>query len=374
MSIALPELKSSNNEIRSLNSYLLKVLGYEFSNIVSPCYFPIMVKYWNDLKSYSGIDESDLRAFIKILRDSTRSEHGDVVKQSDLAIISDKITCLLTMSIIYYARIRKFDTVKILMYVLAIRFYSNVIHKMFKFCKSDIWEEALQKISQKHLFKTNNGIQNTLVYLSNTLFDKHINMLLNYDSSPKQIIDYVYELRQRISQSFRSFAVKYYELEKISTEHKKQGTEYLQAGEESSLQSNINILSQKFAESICTYGQIDKIAYIKAIDRSKINRDVALSLIGDLSIVNNREDVRFVYILMNKILPINQWCIKEKQIYLCKKIILDTKNIDKYSVKATIEKLYSGFENYYKFKTVNKNQIILFLLNYLILFAVHKYC
>jgi hypothetical protein len=253
--------------------------------------------------------------------------------------------------------------------MLAMRFYSNLVHRNFKYCKPEIWETALQQLSQKHLFKIHNSIPNTLAYLCRVEIERNFKLLSSKEMTEKELIVIVYALRHRIAQSIRSFTVKYYELE----QNKDSGTTTATGEEEL---SSILLLSEKISSSICTYNQIDKVALIKALQMSKILKDAGISIVENLSDNSHKEKVRFLLILMNRVVPIKEWCLDSRRLTLARKILTDKEKIsNKYSIKKEILNLFDELDvSIPSIKSVNKNVTVLFIIHYLAFYVRNRNC
>ncbi len=361
--IVVPTLRNSPTEIRTLYKFLSRLTGEEFSKIMGTCYYPKFIKHWMDLQIQTGVKKQDIMNF---------TAGFDKEHYSKFKTINNEISVLIIMCMIYYSRIGEYELVKLFYYLLALRFYSNLIHKYFKFCKDDVWEMALTKISQKHLYKIKGGVSNSLMYLAQVELDKQYKLLGGDHLSDESIVEIVYALRHRINQSLKSFSNQYYNLSEEIEKSGKAGGMGTSEGDEEL--NNIGLLSEKISISINTYGQVDKLALIKAITSSGIRRDVAIEMVTDLSTIDHKAKIKFLIILMHKLSPVPEWCMDSKRNSLVRKIILDTKHINKYSIKSEIFDLIDGFENKYKLKTINKNQLAVFLAHYLTIFVKNRYC
>lgn len=356
--LIVPDLKNTPIEIRSVNRTLANITGTEFSKLMSPCYYPKMVKYWLELKDATGLDESKIKMFYKGFTNQYITQ---------FRVISNDITTLIILGIIYYSRIKEMETVKLFYYLLAIRFYSNLVHRNFKYCKEETWELTLQQLSQKHLYKIQNGMSNSLMYLANVELQKQFSTLSKKEMTEVELLEIVYALRHRISQSMRSFTVKYYQLDAD-----KEGKVSTSVGDEEL--SNITLLVDKISSSICTYNQIDKIALIKALNTTGIIKDVGIKLIEEMSSVEYKDKIRFILILMNRIVETKEWCLDSKRSNLVRKIIADKIKINKYSIKSQILELVNEIDQQHSARNINKNQVVGFITNYLTLYVRNRNC
>lgn len=360
--IVIPELKSSPNELRNLQRYLSKIVGDEFSKITTACYYPKFIKYWNEIQIQTGIKLTDIKNF---------SAGFEKEYYSNFKSISSDFSGLTLIGIIYYSRIKQYEVVRLFYYLLALRFYSNFIHKYMKFCKPEAFDAALSKISDKHLFKVRNGISNSIMYLANIELEKQYPLLSSNKLTDESLLKLIYSLRHRINQSFKSFSNQYYLVAKEIEVGTAGGEKRLDITDEI---SNIVYTADKISMSINTYGQVDGVALKKAISFSGIRQDVADDIVVDMSIVDHKQKVYFLIILMHKMSPIENWCTEPKRLTLVRKVLADNLKINKYSIKSEIISLIESFENYYKLKTLNKNQLVVFIMHYITLYVRNRYC
>lgn len=363
--IKVPELKNSPTDLMNLNKFLTRTVGKEFSSMVNSCYYPKMVQYWNDVKFNLGITEIEIKEFLK---DLIFEANREKVNKSNFMIINDKTTGALLCGIIYYSRMKKTEISKLLYYLFAIKFYSNVINQFFEhYCKQDVWESALSKMSQKHLFKVRKGISNSIFYLADVEFAKWYKILGEKELSVEDLIKSAYALRHRINQSMKSFAQKYYEIDgnkKINITNT--------TGTEST--SNATTISEKLSTNICTYNQIDKKAILQAMKACNIRKDVAETIVSNISDIEHRNTLYFIYILLSKSLIITEWCMDNKRNQLLKKILQDTARVSNYSLKQQFISLFDALEDAYVLKTININIIISFMYHYLMFYYKNRYC
>lgn len=359
--ISVPKLKDSPNDIKALSNYLVRTNGYELSKLHTPCYKAVMIKYFSDLKVLTGIQKQDFDNFFNTMVDP---EYRNVFK-----VLKNDITSIIIMGIIYYSRHKHKDLAESLYILLAIRFYTNSFSKHWKmYCKEDVWDLAFTNLSQKHLFKLKNGISNTLFYLASEEYKLRQNRFSSTTITEKEILKYVYILRHRISQSVRSFANRYYDIE--------QNENTLNLNKQKEIDNttdivNINLLSNNISERICTYAQVDQKVLLESIKNSSLRRDISISIINELSNIRFKENIRFIIILISKIINLKEICTRQP--YLVKQILLDKKRIGSYSIKDEIYKLTETM-NTTGIKSVNKDQIISLIANYITLYIKTKVC
>lgn len=356
--IILPTATLNIENIAKTNKILSRMIGFELSKLSEPCYLPKIVKYWEDLKHLTGITENDIKLFYKGFANAYIGQ---------FKVISNNFSSLLIISILYYSRKKEYETVRLLYYMLTIRFYSNLVHRNFKYCKPEVWDQSLETMSQKHLFKVKNGLSPALVYLSDVEVNRHYPRLSNENLSEKELLVLIYSLRHRISQSIRSFTTKYYEIEKQKT-----GSLGTTEGDEEL--DNIILVADKISSSICTYNQVDKVALMKSISLSNIPKDIGIHLIENLSSVEYKDNVKFLITLMNRIVPIKEWCFDSKRSTLVRKILNDKVKIKNYSIKKITQELGEELDTIGNSRSINKNQVISFILFYVSTYVKHRNC
>jgi hypothetical protein len=346
--IAVPILKSSPVELRALQNYVTRVNGFELSKLHTPCYKPVMVKYTKDMKNLLGIEDSDLSIFFDAIVDEKY--------RAAFKMLKSDITMLLFIGIIYYSRLKKYDIVESLYILLAIRLYANRANQFWqKYCKEDIWDIALKNLSQKHLYKVRNGISSTVLFLASHEFDKNKNILASKSITHEQAIKMIYMLRHRINQSVKSFGKRYYEIEAEA----KQQNEIKDKTKEN---INVGLIANQISDKICTYSQIDVQSFNEAVTRSRIRKDLALPIIQGLSRIEYRDNIKFIILLMSKIINFSDICIRHQ--YLTKSIVSNRIKINNYSIKDQILEIVDSLM-LLQTKSMNKDQITILVSTYI---------
>lgn len=358
--LQIPHLKDSPSEINTLKRVLSKIVSKELSNLTQPCYKTNMAQYMSELKSALGIDKSDVKTFYESLEKQYIRKFG---------IITNEITSIIFLAIIFYARRRNNDIVQTLYYLLAIRFHVNVVSKHFqRYCKEDIWETALEEIYYKHLFKVRGGISNTLVYLANEEFRKRYSTLQRESMTEAQLLDFVYALRSRIRQSMESFAQRYY---KIDEEKRRTITGQT---DEDSVIDDIQKLSENLANSICSYKQVDRTALNEAMSSSRISRDIASKIITDLSTVKYKEQLKFLIVLIDRTEKLKNLCVTSKRNLTVRRIIQNRQRIRNYSIYDEIMKIVKDLPIYKNISSTNESTLVSFFISYLLNYVKNKIC
>lgn len=342
---------------KNVHKYLANIIGKELAGISTSCYMPKFVKYKQDLEHRSNINRTKIKEFKKQFE----------ATYSKFVVFNDETTMILIMLTLYFARKNRMETSKFAYLLLSIKFYSSLLHISFpKFCSDRLWLLALSSISPKHLFREKNGIANALIYLVNEVYKKNFIKIQSSDITDFEIVRLVFEIRGRLSQSIKSFAEVYYALQKNSNKEVF-GKDKIDADQ------GLNILAEKVSMSICTYEQIDSKSLELAISKSGIRREIAESLIEELSNVDYMEQIKFIIILMGKISQIKYICKESGRLALIRRID-NGSPVGKYIVREEMLNMFYSTEMGFRLKGMNKSQLIIFFSHYLTKYIQNRIC
>lgn len=351
--------KSSSSEENKLIRYVTKRVGLELSSITKPCYYLKITKFWKDISYLTGIEKTEIREFKKKVPG----------KYHVRKVLINDSTILVLHSFVHFLNQKKYESSKLMFYLLALKFYGNLTHRYFEtFCNPELWNLSLEKLSTKHLFVKKGGISNAIIYLSDVEFEKSldkIKKLRNEDDEWDFLNDLVYSLRTRINQSMRSFANIYYELQKDKTLVVKSEPE------DEEQQGDLSQLIDKVSISISTHEEIDKSSLVKSIDKSGLRTEIGVYIVKKISYVSAREDIRFILILMDRIVPLKELRVERKRNLLIRKILSKIK-IQKYYIYSLMLDLIDKVDDEYVTKTIDKNQLVVFISNYLTLYVQQR--
>jgi len=352
--VTVPEIKTDD---KILFNYVTQIYGFEIAGITKPCYYPKLIKYFTEIQNKSGVTDEHISIFKKSITPYYQKMY----------IFTEKYTILLFIIALHYSRINKSEIAKALFRFLALKFYASLVHKHFqKFCNPDLWVMSLDKISIKHLFKTKKGIANAVLYISDFEFEKNKRLLNKSNISDKEIISIIYMLRTKIAQSVRSFANMYY-------------TSYKEKSIETSIKSNkevedASLISDKYATLITVYSQIDKEALSKSILNSGIRKEIAVQIITELSSPDHKDKLRFIFVLLSRIVDLKSLCMEEKRINVLRQISSNIRVANKYEIKEEIKNLLYSTHNGHKLRYISDSQLVMFFSNYITLFLQNRIC
>lgn len=336
--------------------YLSKIVGTEISEVTKPCYVPKLIKYYSDLQRYTGITDDTIKTF----------RSGISTEFNKFNIYNEKYTVLLIIAVLHYMRLKKPEIAKTFFKLLTLKFYTSRLHIHFsKFCNPDLWILSLDRLSPKHLFKVHNGIANAIFYVSDFDFNKNKNRLGDKNIRDRDLVLIIYGLRTKIAQSMKSFAEAYYYIYNNKTTSSKADTDEF---------AGAQLTADKISMTMCTYGQIDKIALKEAIIKSKLRKDLAMSIISQISVAEYKDKVRFLILLISRLSDLKNVCIDSKRNKLIRKINSQTKIANKYSVREEIKNLMYSLESGYQLKTIYDSQLVMFFGYYLATFLRNRIC
>lgn len=339
-----------------VHRYVSKIVGTEISEVTRPCYVPKLIKYYSDLQKYTGITDNEIKTF----------KSGISSPYATFNIYNEKYTILLIIAVLYYMRKKKTEIAKTFFKLLSLKFYSSRLHIHFsKFCNEDLWVSSLDKLSPKHLFKSQKGISNAIFYVSDFDFNKHKNKLSSPNLKDRDLVMIVYGLRTKIAQSMKSFAEIYYKSYENRSLASKADTDEL-AGSQ--------LTADKISMTICTFGQIDKTALKEAIIKSRIRKDLAISVISQMSMAEYKDKIRFIIILMSRLGDLKSVCIEETRGKFLRKINSKVKIAGKYSAREEIKNLMYSLESGYQLRTIHDAQLVMFFGHYLTTFLRNRIC
>jgi len=345
-----------NNDIKLLR-YLSVIIGFEMSEISKPCYSPKVIKYKKDLMYLIGIKDSEITEFVKNL--------GTTYSKFD--IFKDKFTVSIIIAMIKFSK-TNVEISKLLFHFLGIKFYSSLMHISFpKFCSTFLWNKSLDRISSKHLFREKEGVANTINYLCDNIYNTYHVKISVQDFSDYDLIRMIYDLRHRISQSLKSLAEVYYNLQKKGTSSELGDIDEAEA-------DNLMLLADKISITVCTYGTIDQEALSLSSEKSGIRKELCHLIINEISDVDYREELRFILILIGKAATYKYICRDSHKNTMIRRISVNNIKVGSYTVSEEIYKFLEKTKFSFRLKSYQTNQVVIFFLNYILKFIQNKIC
>lgn len=356
-------------DIIQLKRYLSIHVAQEFANLVETCYYPKTAMIYKDLLSMCGTTEEKLKQY-------SLEKYGP--QRESFKIVHDPYTTMLVLIVQEFLKIKDYNGAQSAFDLFSLRTYSNTLHKFTTpkgsnrkpICISDVFQTALDSLSQNHIFKKKKTISSSIAYFSRDILMKYKRYLEEDDSN--KIFNMIYSLKNRIKQSVKSLMIKYYEIYKNKSSNKTKDEETYDTTHETKLKAFI----ERVVDDMCVYRRKNNVALMLATQITKFNRKFSSMYTDAIAQPRFSEDVKLAYYLVLKDLPdfgiIKQGkflnYIKEKlSIKTTKQQIYFKKIIDNIQLKI-IEDL--GLQDWYskltiQSKAVSRNFIAYYLALYL---------
>jgi len=258
-------LNKSNIDNIRLRNYILRTVAQELSALTVPCTYPKFKKDYYEMLHHTGLVDSDVKSFIK------RFYIGSKAEAQSWNLINDPSTNLNIFIMYYFLKVRDMSGFLGAATFYILRQYSNLLHKMIRFCDPGAFKYALETISKTHLFVREKSISNALYYLSKEIQKKYTSDIASGNN--ERIVKMIFETRTRISQSVKSFAEAYYK----STE---EGTGLSTIPETSDDQESVPVApAERYVRLIDDLAK--KITVYKFIDPKSVKTSKDITKISD---------------------------------------------------------------------------------------------
>lgn len=357
-------------DLDNLYRYIMNHVSMELSNLVESCYYPKTSNIFKELLYMCNTNE-------KLLLQYSLEKYGQ--KNSQFKLAHDPFTTLLILIVQEFLKVNNLVAAQTAFHLLSLRTYSNTLYHFTTskkngnkkaLCIPDIFQQALESLSNNHIFKKKQSIAASIIYFSSTEFSKFKQSLIIDDSN--RIFMMIYSLKNRIKQSIKSMMVKYYEIYNKKINNTTGDETDWDTTKETKLRSFID----KIVEDMCVYKKRNSVAIQQAtyttkfnkklsvqyaeaiaqpafIDLVKLSYYVLLRPIQDLSIIRTTKFLDLLRSLM---------AIKStKQKVYFKKTVDDIQNL--IIEKLNLEKWYTGLT--IQSKSVSRNWIAYYLAFYL---------
>lgn len=266
---------------------ITRVILDETNNLVSNCYYPKIVKTFDELYSLAETNERLLTTYGKAKYPNIEFQKG---------IVRNPKTIFLILIIQEFLKVNDVIAAQSTYRFLTLMQYTNLLHKYIKYCNEDYFRTALSMLSHNHLYVQKGTISNAVMYLSDKMFSKYQSGIVSDDAFLLEKM--IKELRTRMNQTVRSFANKYYEVsEKKSQIKNTDDNQEMFDGEV--LDRKVRSYTDMISKDICIYRKRDEIAIKSALMETKFNKKLAQEYVAELENVKYLEDVKMsIYLLM----------------------------------------------------------------------------
>lgn len=280
-----------------LYRYIVNHVSLEFSNLIESCYYPKTSNIFKDLLHMCNTNE-------KLLLQYSMEKYGP--QRSQFKLVHDPYTTLLVLITQKYLEVNNLMGAQATFHLFSLRTYSNTLYHFTTskrsgnkkaLCLPDVFQSALESLSQNHMFRKKQTIAASIIYFSNDVFTKFKTALIEDDSN--KIFSMIYSLKNRIKQSIRSLMNKYYDIYKKKTSNTTGDEQDWDTTKETKLKAFIN----KIAEDMCIYRKRNSVAIQQATSITKFNRKLAIQYAENLAQPAFIENIKLGYYLLLKSLP-----------------------------------------------------------------------
>jgi len=356
-----------NHKIKNLTklkSYIATYTTKELTELSKPCYYPKTKKVYFELLNLVGVEDKDVKSFVKLMYEGTKAERWKLWKDP-----SSNLLLIIMYQFLKNLDVKSYQTT-LLMYLVI--HYSRLIHKHIRFCYPETFEYALSLLSRSHLFVREGSISNALMFLSSELDRKYRKAIRNWDID--QIILFVSVSRHRIAQSVRSLASAYYkarkEGSKIITHKEPTEDEELQPTE---LRKRGDYFIDKVVLSLTTYKTIDKEAFGEARRLSNIPTSVATIVCNTLADISYSENLKLVFLTILRTMDIKDFCSK-KFITKIRRACAQKKAALNEQISIVANKILKANKHLRNYGEKRRKELELFLCFYLFFTFRNKTC
>jgi len=265
-----------------LHKFILRKVATELSRLNEPCYYPRIADIYKELIHQTKADINQLKTY-------GRRKYA---AKPNWRILNDPQTILAVLVAGEFAKNNDFSAGQAVIDLIALRFYTNRMNLHIKYCNPNYFRTALDNLSHNHLYNLKKTIGASVLHLSGAVFDKYKDDLKNDNS--EQIAKMITELRNRVAQSVRSFANKYYdavergETTRLTPED---------MPEKQNVDNKIRIVSNNISREITVYHKIDDDAIVDAQKLTSFNRTLAKKYANTLTNTKYSDELELIITL-----------------------------------------------------------------------------
>lgn len=367
-------LSQVNIKTPQLRSFLARRVSKELSMLSEPCYYPSLKKDYYEILRLSGVNEKDLKDFVKRFYKGTPGEKW--------AVTTNPIINLYIFLAFRFLSEKDHYGYSLMINYIMLYWYQNLIRKHIPYCDKGTFRYALRTLPKLHLFVREKSISGALIFLAKEISKAYQTKLLDYNFA--NVSNFIQISRSRIAQSIRSFQKAYFkaanEGQKYKIEEEKEDED-----EKNIVRQTIDDKFYRFAndvsQRICVYRIIDSKAFEVAarVFPHTWSRNSIEKIVKELSSPKYLEGVRTVILVyLNKIknIPLEKSC--ENYLDIVSRLVTVRRSSEKFSFKKIISELttnilralhFSQYESGKKFLLVS-----LFLAYYISTIVMSRLC
>ena len=275
-----------------LYRYIMNHVSLEFSNLIESCYYPKVSTIYKDLLNMCNTDE-------KLLIQYSLEKYGQ--QRSQFKLVHDPYTTLLILIIQEYLKANNQVAAQTVFHLFSLRTYSNTLYHFTTskkngnkkaLCLPDVFQQAIESLSNNHMFRKKQTIAASIIYFSSDVFSKYKQALMMDDSN--RIFSMIYSLKNRIKQSVRSMMNKYYDIYKNQIKNKTDDEKDWDTTKETKLK----VFIEKIAEDIRIYRKRNSVAIQQATSITKFNKKLSVEFAENIAQPAFLEPIKLSYYVM----------------------------------------------------------------------------
>jgi len=280
-----------------LYRYIMNHVSLEFSNLVESCYYPKTSNIFKDLLNMCNTNE-------KLLMQYSLEKYGE--QKSQFKLVHDPYTTLLILIVQEYLNHGNLMGAQMAFHLFSLRTYSNTLYHFTtskkngnkkSLCLNDVFQSALESLSNNHIFRKKKTIAASIIYFSSDVFTKFKTALVEDDSN--KIFAMIYSLKNRIKQSVRSLMNKYYEIYK----NKQANITGDEVDYDTTRETKLKTFISRVGDDICIYRKRNSVAIQQAVSITKFNKKLAVEFSECIAQPRFIDDVKLMYYLLLRDLP-----------------------------------------------------------------------
>lgn len=352
---------------------IARQVGSDINGLTEPCYEVHTVKFEATLYRNLGIVKKDISSFVKRTYEGT-----DYLR---LQTVSVPYTVLLTYLYHKYVKANKRQMAETILLYILIKFYGSVFHRQFpQFCDKDTFRYTIDTITKRHIFYREKTIANALIYWSREMNKQFFPLMKEWN--PHVVKKFIIDLKNRVSQSTKSFAQHYYanrEAGKGVSIEKEPETDDQKNLFQTTTAATGKAAIEKFIKSFYVYKNYDQNVIQEAKKVSRVKNHLAESIIPTIHNKSSEENIKIILTSFLRDMPdLNYLCRPDFYKHV-KKIMMPRKFKDKfifinYVVQFTDSALASSSDTLTKISDRDKSALYLFVAFYITLSFRKLFC
>jgi hypothetical protein len=306
--------------------------GTDINGLTEPCYAVHTKKFEATLYRNLGLVKKDISAFVRRTYEGT-----EYLRFQTVSVPYTVLLCYLYHK--YVKANKKQMAEDVLLYIL-IKFYGSVYEKAFpNFCDKDTFRYTIDTITKRHMFYREKTIANALIYWSKEMNKQFFPIMKEWN--PHILKKLIIDLRNRVSQSTKSFAQHYYANSKsgkgIRVEKEPETADQNNLYQTTTAATGKAAI-EKFIKSVYVYKSYDQSVVNEAKKISRVKNHLAESILPLIHNKSSEENIKTILTSFLRNIPdLNSLCRPDFNKHV-KKIMMPRKYQDTFTFKNLIVK------------------------------------